>query len=178
MKTGKVVEQAITYFGNDVRRISHFLKVYGYAKTIGELEGLTAREQEILEVTAVLHDIGIKIAEEKYHSSAGNYQEIEGPAVARVILEKLGYDEELIKRVTFLIGHHHTYDDIQGKDYQILVEADFLVNMNEDDMNRKQIETVRNKIFRTESGIRLLDMIFLNEEADNKEVANAAYSKQ
>ena len=43
-----------------------FLKVYSYAKTIGEMENLDEKMQEILEVTAVLHDIGIKVSEEKY----------------------------------------------------------------------------------------------------------------
>ena len=33
------------------------------------------------------------------------------------------------ERVAYLIGHHHTYDKIEGMDYQILVEADFLVNI-------------------------------------------------
>ena len=35
----------------------------------------------------------------------------------------------MIRRVEYLVGHHHTYKDIDGLDYQILVEADFLVNI-------------------------------------------------
>mgnify|MGYP000340972515 FL=1 len=35
----------------------------------------------------------------------------------------------MTERVAYLIGHHHTYDKIEGMDYQILVEADFLVNI-------------------------------------------------
>lgn len=161
MNTGDVVRETIDYFGSDIRRISHFLKVYGYAKTIGELEGLTAENQEILEVAAVLHDIGIKRAEEKYGSSAGIYQEQEGPAVAEKILIRLGYKEQLIDRVKYLIGHHHTYDKIEGIDYQILVEADFLVNIQEDEIKTPAICNIREKIFRTKSGLHMLDTIFL-----------------
>ena len=82
METGKVIEAAIAYFENDIRRISHLLKVYGFAKAIGEKEQLDLFTMECLETAAVLHDIGIKISEEKYQSSAGKYQELEGPRQA------------------------------------------------------------------------------------------------
>lgn len=72
-KVGNVIYKVIEYFGDDVRRINHFLKVYGYAKMIGECENLDDSMQEILEVTAVLHDVGIKVAEQKYNSSAGTF---------------------------------------------------------------------------------------------------------
>ena len=78
-----------------------------------KLEGLDPRTQELLEAAALLHDIGIKVSEEKYHSSAGKYQEIEGPAEARKLLDGICPDKELTDRVCWLIGHHHTYSDIQ-----------------------------------------------------------------
>ena len=62
METGKVIEAAIAYFENDIRRISHLLKVYGFAKAIGEKEQLDLFTMECLETAAVLHDIGIKIS--------------------------------------------------------------------------------------------------------------------
>lgn len=166
METGKVINAAVAYFEKDIRRISHLLKVYGYAKMIGEMEQLDDFEMECLETAAVLHDIGIKISEEKYHSSAGKYQELEGPAVAETILNKLGFDSKLIERVKYLIGHHHTYDDIKGLDYQILVEADFLVNIDEDNLNckencRETIEKIRDNIFKTTTGTKILESIYL-----------------
>lgn len=119
--------------------------------------GRTARnQQDILRTAAVLHDIGIHAAEEKYGSSSGKYQEIEGPAPARAILEELGADEKLIDRVCFLIAHHHTYDGVDGLDYQILLEADFLVNAYEDQLKPEAIATFRDKVFRTPSGLQLL----------------------
>lgn len=157
---GNVINAMIEYYSGDARRIQHFLKVYGYAKTIGELEGISPELQELLEVTAVVHDIGIKVSEEKYHSSAGNYQQLEGPPVARKMLTKLGYEDSFIDRVCYLIAHHHTYHDIVGMDYQILVEADFLVNMSEDEMDASQIESIKNKIFKTKNGLTLLTRIF------------------
>ena len=119
-------------YKGDAKRIQHFLKVHAYAKLIGEQEGLDKEILDILEVAALTHDIGIKISEEKYNSSAGKYQEVEGPAVAQQMLEDLQYDKAKTDRVCYLIGHHHTYDQIDGIDYQILVEADFLVNLAEE----------------------------------------------
>jgi HD superfamily phosphodiesterase len=43
--------------------VNHLLKVYGFAKTIGEREGLDADTQEILEIAALTHDIGIRNSE-------------------------------------------------------------------------------------------------------------------
>ena len=96
----QVIQKAIAFDHGDARRIHHFLKVYAYADTIGRLEGLPVDQQDILRTAAVLHDIGIHAAEEKYGSSSGKYQEIEGPAPARAILEELGADEKLITLTT------------------------------------------------------------------------------
>lgn len=156
----KVIERAIAYDTGDARRIQHFLKVYAYASTLGRLEGLDARTQEILCTAAVLHDIGIHNAEKKYGSSSGHYQELEGPGPARDILTELGADTQLIDRVCYLIAHHHTYHDIDGWDYQLLLEADFLVNAYEDNLKKETIQKFQAKVFRTQSGIRFLQTIF------------------
>ena len=147
-------------YKGDAKRIQHFLKVHAYAKLIGEQEGLDKEILDILEVAALTHDIGIKISEEKYNSSAGKYQEVEGPAVAQQMLEDLQYDKAKTDRVCYLIGHHHTYDQIDGIDYQILVEADFLVNLAEEQSSRETIESVKGKIFKTKTGIWLINKIF------------------
>jgi len=44
-----------------------------------------------------------------------------------------------------LIGNHHTYDKIDGIDFQILVEADFLVNIYEDEINKESIKSIKIK---------------------------------
>jgi uncharacterized protein len=82
----EVLLNMIEYFGKDVRRINHALKVYGFASTICRGEKLTQREIDLTEMASILHDIGIPEAERKYYSSSGKYQEMEGPAVARIIL--------------------------------------------------------------------------------------------
>jgi HD superfamily phosphodiesterase len=156
-----IINEMIKYYANDPRRVNHFLKVFSFAKSIGELEKLDKETQDILEVSAVMHDIGIKVSEEKYNSSAGNYQEIEGPPVAKALLLKLDFDEKFIDRVCYLIGHHHTYSKIDGIDYQILIEADFIVNIYEDEIKFAQIESIKEKYFKTKSGIQFLIDLYL-----------------
>ena len=144
--TGKVIEAMIEYYGTDLRRINHFLKVFSFAKTIGEGESLDADSQTLLEISAIVHDIGIKQSELKYNSSAGKYQELEGPAEAEKLLSDLGYDGDFIEKVCYLVGHHHTYSQIDSMPYQILVEADFLVNLYEDAASKQSIENVYKNI--------------------------------
>ncbi|ETA81223.1 HD domain-containing protein [Youngiibacter fragilis] len=160
MRSGKVIDAMIRYYAGDVRRINHFLKVYGFSKAIGEMEGLDDRTQEILEVTAATHDIGIKNSEEKYGNCSGAHQQVEGPPEARKLLEGIGFEEDIIERVCFIISRHHTYKDIQGIDYQILVEADFLVNAFEDKLQEAAIKSFRDKVFRTGTGKVFLERLY------------------
>lgn len=153
--TAIVLQEMILYFGDDVKRINHALKVYAFARLIGKEEGLPNQEQDILELAAVLHDIGIHEAQRKHGSAAGKYQEAEGPSIADGILKKCGADEARIPRVLFLVGNHHSYQKIDGIDFQILVEADFLVNIFEDAMRLSAIESIVGKYFKTLSGKRL-----------------------
>ncbi|MCP5515338.1 MAG: HD domain-containing protein [Spirochaetales bacterium] len=157
-----VITDMILYFGDDAKRINHALKVYGFAKAICESEDVSGNEREIIELTAILHDIGIREAERKYNSSAWNYQETEGPPVAREILEKNGIADKITDRVCFIIGHHHRFDKIDGIDFQILVESDLLVNIFEHGSSKESAESVKNSVFKTQAGIKLLDSIYLS----------------
>ena len=56
-----------------------------------------------------------------------------------------------------------TYDNIEGLDYQILVEADFLVNLYEDDVNRHGIEQAYQQIFRTQTGKEIFNQMYTDE---------------
>lgn len=154
----------IKYYEGDPLRSHHFLKVHSFAKWIGEEEGLDAQTQELLEAAAFVHDIGIKIAEEKYGSDAGPLQEKEGPAAAEAILKECGYSGAFVERICYLVGHHHTYTNMDGKDYQILVEADFLVNLYEGGESRAAIENAYHNIFRTEAGKLMCREVYKLEE--------------
>ncbi|MCR4653462.1 MAG: phosphohydrolase, partial [Eubacterium sp.] len=63
-------------------------------------------------------------------------------------------------RVCYLIAHHHTYQGVDDIDYQILLEADFLVNAYEDELGSEAIMNFRRNVFRTESGLKLLNQMY------------------
>ena len=101
------------YNAGDPKRIQHFIKVFQLASVIGTLEQVDEETLFVLETAAIVHDIGIRICEQKYHM-----------------------------------------------DYQILVEADFLVNIYEDELPAENIRIIKQCIFRTPTGIRLLEDMY------------------
>lgn len=154
--TGKMLE----FDKGDPMRIQHLLKVHRFAQLIARQEGLDAHTRFVTECAAIVHDIGIHPAEAKYGRCDGKLQEQEGPAAARMLLREAGLPAADIDRVCYLVGHHHTYENIGGVDYQILVEADFLVNFYEDQLPAEAIRTAREKIFRTAAGKELCTLLY------------------
>lgn len=145
----------IDLYRGDAKRIQHFCKVHSYAKLIAETERVDKKCLFILEAAALTHDIGIHVCEEKYGDCNGKLQEKEGPEIAKKLLKKLGFAEDVSERVQYLIARHHTYDNIDGMDYQILVEADFLVNIMEDNLSKEAALSAYNRIFKTACGKKI-----------------------
>lgn len=156
----QILEKMILHSGGNARDVNHFMKVWAYAKTIGELEHLDEETQFILEAAAAVHDIACPLCLEKYGNTNGEHQEKEGMPLVREFLQGSGIEESRIERIAWLVGHHHTYTGIDGMDYQILLEADYLVNADEMQDSREQIRNFRSRVFRTQAGIRLLESIF------------------
>lgn len=153
----------------DRKRIEHSMKVFSYAQIMGVLEDLEPEAQQILEISALLHDIGIHISEQKYSSSACSYQEFEGPLVAGEILRKMQLPDHVVERICYIISRHHTYTAIDGIDFQLLVEADFLVNSVEGQMTESQISSFSQKYFKTRSGKYFLKLLFPVSEINDAE---------
>lgn len=157
----ELIVKMVEFNEGDPKRIQHFLKVYKFAHVIGVKENLDENTLFILDVASIMHDIGIRPAEKKYGSANGKLQEQEGPAYAREMLAEFrDINPEQIERVCYLIGHHHTYDNVEGMDYRILLEADFLVNALEDNLNTDGIRQFRDKVFETSTGLYLLNTMF------------------
>lgn len=47
--------------------------------------------------------------------------------------------KEQVDRVSYLVGHHHTLHNIEGIDYRILIEADYIANASENGYDTKTI---------------------------------------
>ena len=165
----KLVLKMTEYEGGCVERVNHFLKVFAFAKTIAEGEDVDDATKEIMDAkNKEIRDLkeenrNLRKFEMLYNSRnvSGPHQEVEGPPIALEMLPACGYTHGQTERICYLIGHHHTYTNINGIDYQILVEADFLVNIFESGMTHEAAEKVYENIFRTKTGKQLLKDLFL-----------------
>lgn len=155
-----ILAEMIEYSEGNVHDINHLMKVWTYARTIGVLEKLDPETQFILEVAAIVHDIACPFCRKKYGNTNGKYQEIEGIPLTEAFLQDSGMSAQEIARVAYLVGHHHTMDQVDGIDYQILLEADYLVNADEAGYSVKNIMMMRDTFFKTTTGIRLLDTVY------------------
>lgn len=159
----KLIEKMIGFYRGNREDINHFLKVFAYAETIGRLEQLEEETQHILEIAAIVHDIACPLCREKYGNTNGADQEAESEALLRPFLAEFALPAKIEERVIYLVTHHHTYTDVEGLDHQILLEADYLVNVEEKGLRREAIKAFGETVFRTESGLRLLASVFLRE---------------
>ena len=155
MNISQIMEKMIAFSNGNLHDINHLMCVWTYAKTIGELEGLDPETQFVLEVAAITHDIACPLCREKYGNANGKYQEIEGAPLVTEFLSDTGMTTEQISRVAYLVGHHHTLTYIKGMDYQILIEADYIVNASENGYSKENVENFVEKIVKTQSGREL-----------------------
>ena len=160
MTIPQLTEKMIAFSKSDLHDIEHFMKVWGYAKTIGELEALDEGTQFTLELAALTHDIACPLCREKYGSSIWAKQEEEGGPMVQDFLADTALSPAIIDRVAYLVGHHHTLTGIEGTDYQILIEADYTVNAAEKGLEKGEIAAFVAEHFRTKSGIALIKSVF------------------
>lgn len=144
----------------DLHDIEHFLKVYAYAKTIGEQEALDKDALFVLEAAAIVHDIACPLCREKYGKAEGHLQEIEGGPLTEAFFLCFALPEDIVQRIVWLVSHHHTYSSVELTEHRILLEADFLVNASESCYSPEQIKAAKRSFFRTKTGIGLLDSLY------------------
>ena len=139
MKISQLMEKMIRFSDGNMHDIDHFIRVWTYARTIGELEGLDEKTMTILEAAAITHDIACPLCRQKYGNTNGKHQEEEGIPLVNILLSDSGMQEDEAARVAFLVGHHHTFTGIDSLDWQILVEADFIANASENGFSEQKI---------------------------------------
>jgi HD superfamily phosphohydrolase YqeK len=158
----RVAVEMKRYFGTDFKRMGHAAKVAYYAEKIGKEE---KANMAVVMCAAYLHDIGIKNAEEKYNSSEAKYQEIEGPPVAKAILDKLNAKEELINEVCDIVGHHHHPKEDETLNFKCLYDADMITNMigceGKKELDAEKFSKKLDRILLTDSGKKLAKQVLL-----------------
>ncbi|MBQ3080250.1 MAG: phosphohydrolase [Clostridia bacterium] len=160
----RMTEAMIHFYKGSVRDIEHFLKVHAYARLIGRLEGLDRETQDILEMAAVVHDISCPILRERFGNANGKLQEEMSGEILAPFLDAFEIPMEVKERLLFLVSHHHTVTSVDGMDYQILLEADFLVNAKEGNMTKDAIQAFCDHTVKTAAGKRLFDSMYLGKE--------------
>ncbi len=147
------------YFGSDRKRIKHARKVTAFVGQLLE----PGNDYDVCIAAGVLHDIGIHEAERKHGSNSGKYQEMEGPGVARPILERLGFPQSQMEEICDIIAHHHSPGKVKTLNFQVLYEADWLVNLKDDFGLEDQTKLARiiQKVFQTPRGKALARQIYL-----------------
>ena len=160
MTVSQIMSGMIAFSAGNIHDIDHFIRVWTYAKTIGELEGLDSATQYILAVAAITHDIACPLCRKKYGNTNGKYQEAEGVPMVEAFLRDTGMSAHQMERIKYLVGHHHTVSGIDGIDYQILIEADCIANASENGYEGKDIENFLNRVVKTGAGKQLIKSVF------------------
>ena len=151
----KLIEAIKAHFAGDQERITHALLVLERAQELLRHEDANPR---VVVAAALLHDIGIHDAERR--------QELEGPPVARCILEALELDEKTIQHVCRIVDSHGSASDVDTPESRVVWDADWLVKLAEErngmgeDERRQFIE----RTFRTESGRSIAVPRFLSTD--------------
>jgi hypothetical protein len=145
-------------FGQDKRYINHSLKVLSYAEKIYDQENVNqVFVKNVITLGSILHDTGIPAALKKYGSSEFTYQENEGEITARRALNEMNIRPDIRERVCYIVTHHHSFDCIDGLDFEIIWEADMVVNLQEGNytLNGEPSEKFIERNFKTDSGKKL-----------------------
>jgi len=160
--TDKLLKELETYFGTDTKRINHAKKVLGFAEELLQHEPADAR---IVIPASILHDVGIKVSEKKYGSTAGHYQEKEGPDVARGIMRNIGLEDAVIDEVCQIIGCHHSPGKINTQNFKVLYDADWLVNLKDEVgvEDKDKLQRLIAKVFLTDTGRAMANKLYLGK---------------
>lgn len=150
------------YFGEDQRRVDHALQVTRCAE---ELLAYVEADPVLTLTSAYLHDIGIPEAERKHGSSAGSWQELEGPTVTRELLSGLGAEPIFIDRVADIVGSHHTSCGVDSPEFRIIWDADALVNFSDVLLSKssEQALIIISDHMVTEPGFQMARKLFIQD---------------
>ncbi|MEN8253889.1 MAG: HD domain-containing protein [Verrucomicrobiota bacterium] len=122
----RLVRLLVEYFDSDHRRIEHALRVLHHAECI--MNDQPGCDEDVVIASALLHDVGIKISEEKHGYNDGKTQEEYGPPVAGEMLGSIGFPPDKTETVKSIIGNHHSPSRYGYLELVVLKKADQIVN--------------------------------------------------
>jgi len=150
-------------FAESQGMIRHTHTVLGHAM---DIQGQEGGNLTVVKASAILHDIGRPMAMEVHGSSSGQYQEIEGPPIAREILDRHHFPLHQVDHVCGIIANHHSDADpeiVTTLEFKILWDSDWLVNFpgrHRQATEQEKAEAIE-QIFKTARGKELAREMFL-----------------
>ena len=164
MKIAAAIEKMTDFYKGNIHDIYHFLRYGPLQRTSARRKDWIQKHRkrwrwQLLSMILPARCVG-KIR--KYQ--AERHQEEESAPLVAEFFKDVPAGELDVERITWLVTHHHTYTNVEGMDYQILLEADFLVNAGESEYSKQAIENFCRKVFRTEAGTHLLKSMFPEKE--------------
>lgn len=158
----KLHKEVIEYFAStDMSQIGHTEAVHNFAQLLGELERYDEKRQAMLEIAALLHDIGCPNAKVKYGNTSPVNQEKEGKPKALEILASYPIDDADKTLIADVVGLHHHHKELQKMGYELLVEADLIVNILEGYYKPEQAAYYFDHLVTSKSGRDLYRNMFL-----------------
>ncbi len=122
----RITKLLVDFFADDDRRIDHAQQVLFQSRML--LPDYPQADVDVVVACALLHDVGIKPAEEKFGYNNGTLQEEYGPDLAEELLKKIDFPQRKIDRVREIIGNHHSPSRYDYVELKILKLADAVVN--------------------------------------------------
>jgi len=157
-------KEVIEYFAStDLSQIGHTEAVHNFAQLLATLEKCDEHKQCMIEMSALLHDIGCPNAKLKYGNTNAPNQEKEGKPKAEEILATYPMPDTDKQLLAEVVGLHHHHNNLKEMGFEILAEADLIVNLLEGYYKLEQAQYLFEHLVTTRSGKDLFRNMFLKE---------------
>lgn len=155
-------KEVIEYFAStDLSQIGHTEAVHNFAQLLAKLERYDEHRQALIEMAALLHDIGCPNAKSKYGNTNAPNQEKEGKIVASQLLANYPIPEKDKELLAEVVGLHHHQKKLKEMGFEILAEADLIVNLLEGYYDLGQADYLFDHLVSSKSGRDIYRNIFL-----------------
>jgi hypothetical protein len=157
----EIAQHAAAYYAReDVKQVSHTAGVAYFTTLIARGEGYTEHRAMLLEITALLHDIGCPNARIHYGNSLPVRQEAEGKILVPEFLKETdGLTAEEEQWIADVVGTHHQQRFALSLHFEALFDADLIENLLEGYYPLSKAETYY-KMILTETGKKLYRNLF------------------
>jgi len=154
----KIFQDVINYFTEtDKSQIPHTVCVVYYTHIISQIEKIPERESLLMEISAILHDVGCPNSKKKFGNTLPHNQETEGALLVPIFIDKFINKKVITKKeaewLTTVVGSHHNHLSAKKYSFEPMADADMIVNNQEGYYNKKNFDI--QKALYTESAKKL-----------------------